>query len=122
MNNETCVICGAVIPEGFQVCPRCEKMNNETCAICGANVPVGAQICGRCEEVFAGNREIIKAMFDKRPVEYEGIKYGCISGVTIRTRVSHLHALPVPYVVQAELMSARAHCVVVADPKKVKIL
>ena len=97
-------------------------MELDICAICGAPAPVGFQMCRRCEEVFAGNTEVIKAMFDKRPVEHEGIRYGCISAVTIRTRASHQHALPVPYVVQAELMSARAHCVVVADPKKVKIL
>lgn len=24
-NTETCVCCGAEIPEGRQVCPRCEK-------------------------------------------------------------------------------------------------
>lgn len=25
MNEETCVICGAPIPEGRMVCPNCEK-------------------------------------------------------------------------------------------------
>ncbi len=24
-NTETCVCCGGIIPEGRQVCPRCEK-------------------------------------------------------------------------------------------------
>ena len=25
MNNNRCVICGEIIPEGLQVCPKCEK-------------------------------------------------------------------------------------------------
>ncbi len=25
MNNNRCVVCGAIIPEGLQVCPNCES-------------------------------------------------------------------------------------------------
>ena len=28
--EDTCVICGRVIPEGRQVCPACEQKQNET--------------------------------------------------------------------------------------------
>lgn len=28
--EETCVICGAPIPEGRMVCPKCEKEGGET--------------------------------------------------------------------------------------------
>ena len=31
MNNEnTCVCCGAIIPEGRQVCPQCERKSIES--------------------------------------------------------------------------------------------
>ena len=29
MNENRCVICGAIIPEGRQVCPNCEKKSAE---------------------------------------------------------------------------------------------
>ena len=29
MNEEKCVICGDVVPEGRQVCPKCESYKNE---------------------------------------------------------------------------------------------
>lgn len=42
MNNNRCVVCDAIIPEGRQVCPACEKggtkrdyIQVKTCPICG---------------------------------------------------------------------------------------
>lgn len=29
MDDNRCVICGAVIPEGRQVCPECEEKDND---------------------------------------------------------------------------------------------
>lgn len=97
-------------------------MNAETCIICGAVIPEGRQVCPQCEAKFAPNTNIIDAMLNKYPVEYDGIKYGCISAFTIRTRASHLKALGKPFILQVELMSKNANCLVIADPQKVKIL
>lgn len=97
-------------------------MSVETCIICGADIPEGRQVCPRCEEVFAPNMDIINAMFNKIPVQYEGVKYGCISAFTIRTRVSHIYPMKVPYIAQVELLSKARGCAVWVDPKKVKIL
>lgn len=97
-------------------------MNAETCIICGAIIPEGRQVCPQCEKILEPNAEVMDAMFKKYPVEYDGIKYGCISAFTIRTRASHLNALLQPFILQVELMSKNAHCVVIADPQKVKIL
>lgn len=91
------------------------------CLICAADIPEDRQVCQRCEDLLSPCAEIVKAMFEKRPAEFEGMKYGCISAVTIRTRGSHHHPLPAP-ILQVELMSKIRHCVVIAEPKKVKIL
>ena len=91
------------------------------CIICDSDIPEGRQVCQRCEELLSPFAEILKAMFEKKPVEFEGMKYGCISAVTIRTRGSHHHALPAP-IIQAELMSRIRYSVAIVDPKKIKIL
>lgn len=97
-------------------------MSGETCIICGATIPEGRQVCPRCEDVFAPNMDIINAMFNKTPVEYEGIKYGCISAFAIRVRVSHIYAMKEPYIAQVELLSRARGCAVWAEPRKIKIL
>lgn len=96
-------------------------MSVETCIICGEVIPEGRQICPRCEEIFAPT-DIVEAMLKQYPVEYEGIKYGCISALTIRTRVSPLIRRTKPYYLEVELMSGRANSVTIADPDKIKIL
>lgn len=29
MNENRCVICGEIIPEGLQICPKCEKESEQ---------------------------------------------------------------------------------------------
>ena len=97
-------------------------MKDGTCIICGEATLAGREVCPYCEHKFAPHSDIINAMLKQKPVEYEGIKYGCISAFTIRTRVSHLKKMKTPYILQVELMSKGARSVTIADPKKVKIL
>lgn len=91
------------------------------CLICAADISEDRQVCQRCEDLLSPCSEIVQAMFNKKPAEFEGMKYGCISAVTIRTRGSHHHTLPEP-ILQVELMSKYRHSVVIVEPKKVKIL
>lgn len=90
------------------------------CIICGAKTE-GQQTCERCAEILKENADIVAAMFNKTPVEYEGMTYGCVSAFTIRARASHIYKLNEPYILQVELMSKRG-CVIIADPKKIKVL
>lgn len=62
------------------------------------------------------------AALNKSPVEYDGIKYGCISAFTVRFRSTRLYALKTDYVLQVELMSGKQNSIVIANPKDVKIL
>ena len=78
-------------------------------------------MCRGCKEKFEPNAEILNAAINKLPVEHDGIKYGCISAFVIRFRMSHLCELKEPYILRVELMSKRG-CVVIADPKEVKII
>lgn len=113
MSAEKCVSCGAEIPEGRQVCPVCSA------------IMIGdgeAATKALCEMLPAEHGEILKAMFERVPVMHDGIKYGCISAFTIRTRYSHLVAMKKLYISQVELMSVRARSVTIAPPKDVKIL
>ena len=75
-----------------------------------------------CEKLPEDHGEILRAMLEKRPVEYKGIKYGCISAFTIRARAIATRRLEKPYIYQVELMSARQNSIAIADPKDVKIL
>lgn len=95
-------------------------MSVNKCLFCPEIIPEGVQVCPRCEQIFKPNADIINAMFNKFPVEYQGIKYGCISAFTIRVRASHIYAMKEPFRLQVELMS-RNGCVVIADPNDVKI-
>ena len=95
-------------------------MSDRKCIICGATIPEG-DVCRGCKEKFEPNADILNAAINKYPVEYDGIKYGCISAFVIRFRASFLCAIKEPYILQVELMSKRG-CVVIADPKRVKII
>ena len=75
-----------------------------------------------CEKLPEDHGEILRAMLEKRPVEYKGIKYGCISAFTIRARAIATRRLEKPSIYQVELMSARQNSIAIADPKDVKIL
>lgn len=77
-------------------------------------------LCG--VELDAHDVELLQAAIDRTPVEHNGIKYGCISAFTIRTRALHRNAFKVPYIVQVELMSGRTQSVTIADPKDVTVL
>ena len=70
--------------------------------------------------VAAALTDVFDAMVQKYPVEYEGVKYGCISAVTVRTRASHIIPLG-RTILQVELMSKNG-CVVIAEPQKIRIL
>ncbi len=96
-------------------------MSGATCVICGATVDEGRQVCTPCAKILAPHADILSAMFRKYPVEYRGLKYGCISAFTLRARSSFLNKQLKPLILQVELMSNRG-CVVIADPKEVKIL
>ena len=94
---------------------------DDNCLFCGATLPEGyGQVCSACAEKFTPNSDVLKAMLRQYPVEYKGVKYGCISAVTVRVRASHLKRLNKP-IIQVELMS-KYGSVVICDPKDVKIL
>ncbi len=113
MSVERCALCGVYVPEGRQVCPVCEAITTRDGE---------AATKALCEMLPAEHGEILKAMFERVPVMHDGIKYGCISAFTIRTRYSHLVAMKKPYISQVELMSVRARSVLIAPPKDVIIL
>lgn len=92
------------------------------CIICGNMIPDNLQVCKACEARFAPHTDIINAAIAQKPVEYKGIKYGCISAFIIRTRASTLVSLKGGVILQVELMSANTRSVTIADPKEVKIL
>jgi len=98
-------------------------MTADSCIICGEYIPEGRQICPQCEAKYTTpDQELLKAFNEGTPVESKGIKYGCISALIIRKRVSYKQALKVPHIVQVELMSARTQSVTIAAPKDVKVL
>ena len=96
-------------------------MSVNKCLFCPEIIPEGVQVCPSCAQKFEPNADILNAMYNKYPVEYQGIKYGCISAFTIRVRASHIYAMIEPFRLQVELMS-RNGCVTIADPKDVKII
>lgn len=97
-------------------------MNGQTCAICGGENPEGRKMCVSCLEKFSPPVEILQAMLKGYPVESEGIKYGCVSAFTIRTRISHTKSMRGAYLTQVELMSGKTHSVTIADPQRIEIL
>ena len=98
-------------------------MDGEKCIVCGADIPEGRQICPQCVEKYTTpDNELLDAFNRGLPVESKGVKYGCISALIIRKRVSYKKALRVPHIVQLELMSARTQSVTIAAPKDVKVL
>lgn len=97
-------------------------MNVQTCAICGGENPEGLKMCVSCLEKFSPPVEILQAMLKGYPAESEGIKYGCISAFTIRTRANHMKSMRGRHITQVELMSGKTHSITTADPQRVKIL
>lgn len=50
--ENTCICCGAIIPEGRQICADCNSVGwdrNNSCVCCGAIIPEGRQVCPICE-------------------------------------------------------------------------
>lgn len=50
--ENTCICCGAIIPEGRQICADCKSVGwdmNNSCVCCGAIIPEGRQVCFSCE-------------------------------------------------------------------------
>lgn len=97
-------------------------MTDGKCIICGEATREGREVCTYCDYMFAPSTDIVNAMLKRKPVEYEGIKYGCISAFVIRTRAEVSRKMRTPYILQVELMSQRTNSVIIADPNKVKIL
>lgn len=95
----------------------------ENCILCGAEIAAG-QLCKSCAELLKENAGTFEAMFNKTPVEHDGIKYGCISAFTIRARSYVRYTMERkigrPCILQVELMSKDNH-VIIANPKDVKI-
>ena len=54
----TCIACGAEIPEGFLVCFACENGTNDArCEGCGRPIPAGETVCEECAALFAKKRK-----------------------------------------------------------------
>lgn len=96
-------------------------MNTDFCMICGAEINEGTDVCEACEKEYAPSAEILQAMKYQFPVEHDGINYGCISAYIIRARVNTRCARSKKPIAQVELMSKRG-CVVIASPQSVKII
>lgn len=61
MKEDRCVCCGDVIPEGRQVCPKCERMvGMGKPRMCGASAPYTATIPGRCKDCRYWSRNEIR--------------------------------------------------------------
>lgn len=61
MNNNRCLYCNRIIPEGRQVCPTCER------ELTVASVTPENELCRECKEKCKGNKckrlkEYIKAL------------------------------------------------------------
>lgn len=97
-------------------------MDDNKCLLCGLPVEEGRQICPICERALAPHKELLWAAFNRVPVEFRGVKYGCISAFIFRMRVGIREPLKKRCIFQVELMSARAQCVTYADPNEVKVL
>lgn len=97
-------------------------MSGASCIICAANIPEGAQTCPRCASIFEPYKDLMNAMYYRTPVEYNGVKYGCISAFIIRARACIYKPQERPYVVQVELMSGKGRNITIADPNKIKVL
>lgn len=62
-NNNRCVVCGVIIPEGQQVCPQCKKPTERTkvCVYCGKKL-VGNErkMCSLCRSKLPLVRKFVK--------------------------------------------------------------
>ena len=97
-------------------------MEAEKCIICGLKTTEGRQVCRICEKALEPYKEQLTAAFNRTPVEYRGVKYGCISAFIIRFRVGSRIPTRKRCIFQAELMSGKTDSVIYADPKEVKVL
>lgn len=51
LDDNTCISCGAIIPEGEMVCVACEKgLQVSYCMICNRLIEYGESICNDCSE------------------------------------------------------------------------
>lgn len=96
-------------------------MEAEKCIICGLNTE-GGNICLVCEKDISPYKEQLTAAYNRTPVEYRGVKYGCISAFIIRFRAGSRIPIKKRCIFQAELMSGKTDSVIYADPKEVKVL
>ena len=97
-------------------------MNDNKCLLCGLPTDETRQICLICEKSLEPHKELLWAAFNRVPVEFRGVNYGCISAFIFRTRVASRVPIKKRCIFQVELMSAKSHCIIYADPKEVKVL
>lgn len=64
MSADTCLVCGAIIPEGRQVCPTCEKRAFQTGA-----PPAGYITSGDVNQMSGLRGQQIKALMDEHGTE-----------------------------------------------------
>ena len=55
MGDNFCVMCGEIVPEGLQVCPKCsakadvkEVYSRKICIVCGKATSDEDILCGKC--------------------------------------------------------------------------
>ena len=72
--------------------------------------------------VVAENINLFSACEQQHPVMHNNLNYGCISAITLRGRACTTSKPCSPFpLIQAELMSKKQGCVVIARPNDVKI-
>lgn len=75
--EDRCVMCGEIIPEGRQICPRCEKgktkMENEKIAINRAEVSwtFWQYLCFKCKADPFKTKDIMLTVTDCYTEEYQ---------------------------------------------------
>ena len=97
-------------------------MDDKKCLLCGFPINEGDQICPICVRSLEPYKEQLWAAFNRVPVEFRGVKYGCISAFIFRMRAASRVPIKNRCVFQVELISAKSHCIIYADPKEVKVL
>ena len=51
--EDTCIFCGAAVPEGRMICPACEvDFHTRCCSICGGPVSMGTSLCEACAQAL----------------------------------------------------------------------
>lgn len=64
------------------------------------------------------NEELKEALIWQWPVEYDGIKYKCITGIIYRRDLHKKERIGL----QVELMSRKRHSVTIANPERVSLI